>query len=1024
MANTYVDSTATADQTDFPFTFPYLKDTHVIVSVDGTEYDKGDGYFTIETSPIQVRLTTGLSGGQSVRVKRNSLGKTNSETTPLVNYTDGSVLTEKELDDAYLHNFYLSQEAVEDAAGGMAQESSLTNWDAQNKKLINVGTPTADFDASTKEYVDSKVVLTGTNLAGFNKSTHTGDASLTAFTLSFTPQTTDAKAFIVSIDGVLQVPDTAYTLSGSTITFTSAPPDSSTICVVATAAGSTTSVSSASVTATGSTEARSLEDRFADVVNVKDFNATGDGTTPDDEAIQAAIDSISSGVVIIPNGTYNLTDTINMKSNVSVQCDEGTVVNGNNISSSTSPVVKFTGSVGTEYALSVEANEGDDRITIASGSFAVGDLVHIVSVRNALNRNDAGGQWLGDGTGDSPHYAYFSEFAVIAEDLGSSQYRLSRGLIFDSYKINASAESETGRTASTVKKVTSLENSKWIGGKVQRTSVGNDIFRMEWGYNNSIEKCHIVRENALGNSVFLAASYLCEAKDVTNTNDPKLEFNYASEGTCSISEHTSQKSCEEASGVWTETKAALHGKMNRFKTVGSMDCGFVGLKESYGAQSVDFTYGAGFDFSNVRSYCRGGSFTRCFEGLTSHPGCFQEEFTNNIISDCFDDGIVVRGYMPIVSHNVITSTFDNPNGGDTNQNVCSLPQYTTEATCVTNGGVWGVETYGVTVQYGGPRRCTISNNTIRNFYGGVRINGSSTNDWHYDNVLINISDNEISHCFLGLKTLFSTDTIKDAVRFIQYKGNNHSMMGRYIVYLDDYSAGTSVVNNTFSGGFRYSGDGSFVAFVYGTESPMITVQGNTWIRTKGVNTGKTSYMVFLGSITDGTCSISEHETQDTCETNGGTWTPTYPEADWGSQTFVEDNFVTFETTDSVVTSVGSAKYPNLAYGLPDQSADISGGVLKVLPTKHRVTYCQIDTESDASTDDLDTISAYTNNDFKEGDVLHLRSTANARNIVIKDQTGNIHTPSNADLTLDLSSSVVSLVYTGTTWAVVSADPLS
>jgi len=59
------------------------------------------------------------------------------------------------------------------------------------------------------------------------------------------------------------------------------------------------------VTATGSTTARSLANRFADVVNVKDFGAVGDGVADDTAAIQAAINSLSSGgSAFFPRGVY------------------------------------------------------------------------------------------------------------------------------------------------------------------------------------------------------------------------------------------------------------------------------------------------------------------------------------------------------------------------------------------------------------------------------------------------------------------------------------------------------------------------------------------------------------------------------------------------------------------------------------------------------------------------------------------------------------------------------------------------
>jgi hypothetical protein len=82
------------------------------------------------------------------------------------------------------------------------------------------------------------------------------------------------------------------------------------------------------VRATGSDTARTLENRFADVVNVKDFGAVGDwnattGTgTNDGPAIQRAINSlgIAGGTVVIPNGMKCLIDTnITINANITLK---------------------------------------------------------------------------------------------------------------------------------------------------------------------------------------------------------------------------------------------------------------------------------------------------------------------------------------------------------------------------------------------------------------------------------------------------------------------------------------------------------------------------------------------------------------------------------------------------------------------------------------------------------------------------------------------------------------------------------
>jgi hypothetical protein len=69
-------------------------------------------------------------------------------------------------------------------------------------------------------------------------------------------------------------------------------------------------ISNSTAIATGSTTARSLANRFADVVNVKDFGAVGDGVTDDTAAIQTAINAATGKQLILPSGTYKISGTL------------------------------------------------------------------------------------------------------------------------------------------------------------------------------------------------------------------------------------------------------------------------------------------------------------------------------------------------------------------------------------------------------------------------------------------------------------------------------------------------------------------------------------------------------------------------------------------------------------------------------------------------------------------------------------------------------------------------------------------
>ena len=105
MANSSVRYVASGDTQEFAVTFPFISRTHVAVTVDGTT-----AVFTWNNdSLITVSDPADITADQVVLIKR-----TTSQSTRLVDYVDGSNLSESDLDTDSKQAFYMAQEALDE----------------------------------------------------------------------------------------------------------------------------------------------------------------------------------------------------------------------------------------------------------------------------------------------------------------------------------------------------------------------------------------------------------------------------------------------------------------------------------------------------------------------------------------------------------------------------------------------------------------------------------------------------------------------------------------------------------------------------------------------------------------------------------------------------------------------------------------------------------------------------------------------------------------------------------------------
>lgn len=273
MAYSYIKVTAAAGQTSVPFSFDYLATSEIKVKVNDVETTAWS-----LSSPNVVALDTAMSGGEIIEIERVT-----NLTTRVVDFASGAFLKEEDLDLSAQQVFNAAQEALDSTEKNLS-ETFNGQYDAKNKRIVNIADPTDAQDVVTKNWAEtgmSSQLATATAKAS-EASTSASSASASETAAASSASTASTKASEASVSAANAAVSATNAAQSSASAATSATN------AATSATNASTSESNASSDATTASNAASTATSQASVASSAATTATSQATSATNSANAAA----------------------------------------------------------------------------------------------------------------------------------------------------------------------------------------------------------------------------------------------------------------------------------------------------------------------------------------------------------------------------------------------------------------------------------------------------------------------------------------------------------------------------------------------------------------------------------------------------------------------------------------------------------------------------------------------------------------------------------------------------------------